>query len=74
MRIVGGRLGLLVAVALGAVGVILVLDKGDAGAEQDIDIDFWDVATIDADILGVALILIAGVLVVVCSRAFRREP
>ena len=72
MRLVGGLVAVLFAVVLGLFGVILILYRGDAGAEQDIDIGFWDAGTVDADIVGVVLVIAAAALTLISIRLFRR--
>ena len=71
MRLVGGLVAFLLAVVIG-LGVILILYRGDAGAEQDIDIGFWDAATIDADIIGVVFLIVSAALVLTSVRLLRR--
>jgi hypothetical protein len=75
MRIVGGLLGLLAAVPLAVIGLLLILYRGDVrgGAEQDIDISFWDTVTVDADLVGSALIIVAAALVLASTRLLRRS-
>jgi drug/metabolite transporter (DMT)-like permease len=72
VRLVGGLVAVLFAVVLGLFGVILILYRGDAGAEQDIDIGFWDAGTVDADIVGVVLVIAAAALTLISIRLFRR--
>jgi uncharacterized membrane protein len=71
VRRVGGLLAFLIAVVLGLFGVILILYQGDAGAEQDIDIGFWDAGTIDADIIGVVFVIAAAGLTLISVRMLR---
>jgi hypothetical protein len=52
--------------------LFLILYTGDAGNEQDIYVSFWDMPRIDADFIGVSLVVIALALVVVPLRALRR--
>ena len=75
MRIVGGLLGLLVAVPLAVIGLLLILYRGDVrdGAGQDIDISFLDTVTVDADLVGSALIIVAAALVLASTRLLRRR-
>jgi heme/copper-type cytochrome/quinol oxidase subunit 2 len=63
----------LVAVVIGLFGVILILYRGDAGAEQDVEVGFWGAATIDADIIGVAFLIVSGALVLTSVRLLRRR-
>jgi hypothetical protein len=71
MKFAGGFIGLLVAAFLGLIGLFLILYTGDAGAEQDITVSFWDTPSIDADFIGVPLVVVALALVVVSLRALR---
>ena len=72
MRRVGGLVAFLLAVVFGVFGLILILYRGDAGAEQDIDISFWDTATIDADVVGIVFVIVATALTLVSVRLLRR--
>jgi hypothetical protein len=72
VKVVGGFLGLLLAAFVGLIGLFLILYTGDAGNEQDIYVSFWDMPRIDADFIGVPLVVIALALVVVSLRALRR--
>jgi hypothetical protein len=72
VKVVGGFLGLLLAAFVGLIGLFLILYTGDAGNEQDIYVSFWDMPRIDADFIGVPLVVIALALVVVPLRALRR--
>jgi hypothetical protein len=72
MRVAAGFIGLLVAAFLGLIGLFLILYRGDAGAEQDITVSFWDTPSIDADLIGVPLVVVALALVVVSLQALRR--
>jgi hypothetical protein len=72
MKVAGGFIGLLVAAFLGLIGLFLILYRGDTGAEQDIAVSLWDTPSIDADLIGVPLVVVALALVVVSLRALRR--
>jgi hypothetical protein len=72
VRLVGGLVAFLLAVFIGLFGVILILYRGDAGAEQDIDIGFWGAARIDADIVGVVFLIVSAALVLTSVRLLRR--
>jgi hypothetical protein len=72
MKVAAGLIGLLVAAFLGWIGLFLILYTGDAGNEQDITVSFWDTPSIDADLIGVPLVVVSLALVVVSLRALRR--
>jgi hypothetical protein len=72
VKVVGGFLGLLLGAFLGWIGLFLILYTGDQGNEQDIYVSFWDAPRIDADFIGVPLVVIAFALVAVSLRALRR--
>jgi hypothetical protein len=72
MKVVAGFAGLLAAALLGSFGLLLILYKGDAGAEQDITVTFWGTPPIDSDFIGVPLVVIAVALAVVSLRALRK--
>jgi hypothetical protein len=72
VRVLAGFVGLLVGAFFGWIGLFLILYTGDVGNEQDIYVSFWDSPRIDADFIGVPLVVIALALVVVSIRALRR--
>lgn len=72
MKVVGGFLGLLLGAFLGLIGLFLILYTGDQRAEQDIYVSFWDTPRVDADFIGIPLVVIAFALVVVSLRALRK--
>jgi hypothetical protein len=72
VKVVGGFLGLLLGAFVRLIGLFLILYTGDAGSEQDISMSFWDSPEIDADFIGVPLVVIALALVAVSLRALRR--
>jgi hypothetical protein len=72
MKVAAGLIGLLVAAFLGWIGLFLILYTGGAGNEQDITMSFWDTPSIDADLIGVPLVVVSLALVVVSLRALRR--
>jgi drug/metabolite transporter (DMT)-like permease len=72
VRWAGGLVAVLLAVVFGLFGVILILYRGDAGSEQDIDISFWDAATIDSDIVGIVFLVVGAALTLMAVRLLRR--
>ena len=72
VKVVGGFLGLLLGAFLGMIGLFLILYTGDQGNEQDIYVSLWDAPRIDADFIGIPLVVIALALVAVSLRALRR--
>jgi hypothetical protein len=72
VKVAGGFLGLLLGAFIGLIGLFLILYTGDQGAEQDIYVSFWGTPRVDADFVGIPLVVIALALVVVCLRALRR--
>ena len=72
VKVVGGFLGLLLGAFIGLIGLFLILYTGDQGAEQDIYVSAWGTPRVDADFVGIPLVVIALALVVVCLRALRR--
>ncbi len=64
---------MVVAVPLAVIGLVLILYRGDAGSEQDIDISFSDTVTVDADFAGIVLIVFAAALVLGSIRLVRRS-
>jgi hypothetical protein len=71
VKIVAGVVGLLLGAFLGSIGMFLILYTGDVGNKADIYVSLWDLRRIDADFIGVALVVIALVLVLVSLRALR---
>src|SRR5687768_4010050 len=72
VKVVGGFLGLLLGAFLGMIGLFMILYTGDQRNEQDIYVSFWDAPRIDADLIGVPLVVIGLALVAVSLRGLRR--
>jgi hypothetical protein len=71
MRIVGAALALLLGTPLLLFGIILILYQGDAGAEGDVTVDFGGGPKIDADLVGLMLLIVGTALVLFAIWAFR---
>ena len=71
MRIVGAALALVLGTPLLLFGIILILYQGDAGAEGEVAVDFGGGPMIDADIVGLALLIAGTALILFAIWAFR---
>jgi|SRR5215213_4154692 len=73
VRLIAGLFGLLLGILLGLSGLFLILYRGEAGSEEDVTIRFGD-TEVDADIVGLVLVVAAVAVSLVAIRALRRRP
>jgi ribose/xylose/arabinose/galactoside ABC-type transport system permease subunit len=72
MRVLAGFLGLVLATLLGLYALFLVLYQGEEGSEGDTYLNVGG-KKIDADVVGVPLLLVAAAVVAVLLWALRRR-
>jgi hypothetical protein len=72
LKVIAGFLGLVLATLIGLYGLFLVLYQGEKGSEGDTYVNVGG-KKIDADFVGVPLLLVAAAVGVVSLRALRRR-
>ena len=72
MKVLAGLLGLVLATLIGLYGLFLILYQGEERSEGDTYLNVGG-KQIDADFVGVPLLLVAAAAVVVSLWALRRQ-
>jgi hypothetical protein len=72
LKVVTGFLGLVVGTLIGLYGLFLILYQGEEGSEGDTYMEVGG-AKIDADYIGVPMVLVAPVVLVISLRKLSRR-
>lgn len=72
MRMIAGVLAVLAAAFLGLCGLFLILYRGEAGSEEDVQVGIGG-TDVDADLVGAGLLALAFALTVLAGRFIGRH-
>jgi hypothetical protein len=72
VRVVAGFFGLVLAALLGLYGAFLILYQGEEGSQGDTYFNLGG-TKVDADFIGIPLVVLSLVMIVLSFRALRRS-